>query len=325
MEEARGRPILVDGLVISKWGLPVFTAMHEGGITAANCTCNRVWDGLLPSIEALAQWTYWFREYSHLLRRIGSVDDIGRARQEGRVGIILGWQNSSGFGDDLRMVPLFHELGLRVVQLTYHTANSVGSGCLETRDQGLTDFGRDLISELNRTGILIDLSHVGSITAQQAIEASRRPVAYTHCAPRALKEHPRNKSDLELRHIADHGGFVGVTMFPPFMPKGNESTLDDYLAAIEHVIDLCGEEGVGIGSDFTQGLTTDDISYLLHDKGNGRELLPTPSEILNPLGLRTLSEYSNLPVAMERRGWATARIERVLGTNWVRILGEVWR
>ena len=215
-------------------------------------------------------------------------------------------------------------LGLRAVQLTYHTANTVGCGCLETRDGGLTDFGRELVDCLNEQGILIDLSHVGAVTSKEAILASNKPVAYTHCAPLALKDHPRNKSDEDLRFIAQRGGLVGVTMFPPFMAKGNDSTLEDYIQAIDHVIGVCGEESVAIGSDFTQGLEAADIEYLLHDKGHARRLLASPTAIVNPPNLATLDEFPNLTASMEHAGWSATRIERILGRNWLRIFGEVW-
>jgi membrane dipeptidase len=315
--------LVIDGLIVSRWNREIFAAMHSGGLTAANCTCS-LWEGFEASFAQLAQWKRWLRENDDLLLQVYGVDDIARAKREGRVGVILGWQNSTGFGERLDNVPLFQELGLRVVQLTYHTANAAGSGCLESRDGGLTDFGHDLVSELNRVGILIDLSHVGSRTAEEAIRASSSPVTYTHCAPKVLKDHPRNKTDAELRFIAEHGGLIGVTMFPPFMARGNDSTLDDYLDAIEHVIQLCGEEHVAIGTDFTQGVDAAGIQYFTHDKGNGRELLKV-GQVINPPGLSSIDEFPNLTAAMQARRWPESRIRRVLGENWVRLFGAVWR
>ena len=114
------------------------------------------------------------------------------------------------------------------MQITYNTQNLSGAGCYERRDAGLSGFGHEVVAEMNRVGILCDLSHVGAATSRDVILASNRPVAYTHILPAALKVHPRNNSDEEIRFIADHGGFVGVTMFPPFLARGNESTVEDY-------------------------------------------------------------------------------------------------
>ena len=285
--------IVIDGLNISRWGPETFQAMHHGGLTAVNCTCC-VWEGFLKTMEAVARWKQSFREHSDILTQVLSTADIRRAKEEGRVGVILGWQNTTGFGDHLPYVQLFKELGVGVVQLAYNTANSVGSGCYESHDGGLTDFGRELVSEMNRVGMLIDLSHVGAKTSEDAILASERPVAYSHCCPAALKDHPRNKTDAQLRQIADHGGFVGVTMFPPFLPRGAQSTIDDYLDVIEYTMNVVGEEQVGIGTDFTQGHGESFFHYITHDKGRYRKLVDF-GEIVMPKGLQRIEDFPNLP------------------------------
>lgn len=314
--------IVIDGLIVSNWSRKLFQSMQKGGLTAANCTCS-IWEGFEPSMRAMAQWKGWFREHQDLLLQVYSVADLRRAKAEGKVGIILGWQNSVGFGEDLRTVPLFRELGLRVVQLTYHTANMAGSGCLETNDGGITDFGRDLVATLNAERVLVDLSHVGSRTSRDAILCSKQPVAYTHCAPMALKEHPRNKTDEDLRFIAEHGGMVGVTMFPPFMRRGNDSTVEDYLDAIDHTIKVCGEDHVAIGTDFTQDVTDAGMQYFVHDKGHGRRLLEI-KEVVNPKEFGRIDQFPNLTAAMAKRRWGETRIRKVMGENWLRIFGEVW-
>jgi membrane dipeptidase len=149
------------------------------------------------------------------------------------------------------------------------------------------------------------------------------PVCFSHCLPAALKSHPRNKSDEELRFIADHGGFVGITMFPPFLPKGPESTVDDYVVAIEYVIDLVGEDAVGIGTDFTQGYGKPFFDWITHDKGYGRKLTDF-GEIRNPAGMDTIRDYPNLTSAMQRAGWTETRIRKIIGGNWLHLLETVW-
>ena len=130
---------------------------------------------------------------------------------------------------------------MRVVQLCYNTQNLIGTGCYE-RDGGLSGYGREVIAEMNRVGIMVDLSHVGATTSEEAILASTRPVCYSHCLPSGLKAHPRNKSDEQLRFIAERGGFVGVTMFPPFLKRGIDATVDDYVEAIDYVSAIVGED-----------------------------------------------------------------------------------
>jgi membrane dipeptidase len=322
MSDLHKDSIVIDGLIVSRWSRSLFEEMHQSGLTAVNCTCG-IWEGFETSMREIALWKGWFREHGDLLTQVYTAADIERAKKERRVGIILGWQNSVGFGEDLRFVPVFRELGLRIVQLTYHTANMAGSGCMESRDHGITDFGRDLVAALNQERIAVDLSHVGLLTSKDAILASKQRVAYTHCAPRALKDHPRNKTDDELRFMADHGGMIGVTMFPPFMRRGNDSTLDDYLDAIEHTINICGEDVVGIGTDFTQDVDDTRMQYFVHDKGYGRRLMEL-KEVVNAKEFGRIGQYPNLTAGMERRGWPEGRIRKVLGENWVRFFKEVW-
>ena len=313
---------VVDGLVVANFGRAIFEDMRRGGLTAANCTCS-IWEGFRATMDNVARWKGWFREHSDLITQVTTSADIARAKREGKTGIILGWQNLTGIEDQLGYLQLFKELGVGIMQIAYNTQNLVGTGCYESRDGGLSDFGHEVIAEMNRLGILCDLSHVGAKTSEDVIEASKKPVAYTHCLPGALKAHPRNKSDEQLRFIVERGGFVGVTMFPPFLRRGTESTVDDYVEAIEYVIKLCGEDQVGFGTDFTQGYDRKFFEWITHDKGYARKLTEF-GEIVNPAGIREIKDYPNLTAAMQKRGWKESRIRKVMGENWVRLLKEVW-
>lgn len=313
---------VVDGLVVANFGRAIFEDMRRGGLTAANCTCS-IWEGFRATMDNVARWKRWFREHNDLITQVTTSADIARAKREGKTGIILGWQNLTGIEDQIGYLQLFKELGVGIMQIAYNTQNLVGTGCYESRDGGLSDFGHEVIAEMNRLGILCDLSHVGAKTSEDVIKASKKPVAYTHCLPGALKAHPRNKSDEQLRFIVERGGFVGVTMFPPFLRRGTESTVDDYVEAIEYVIQLCGEDQVGFGTDFTQGYDRKFFEWITHDKGYARKLTEF-GEIVNPAGIREIKDYPNLTAAMQKRGWKESRIRKVMGENWVRLLKEVW-
>lgn len=313
---------VVDGLVVANFGRAIFEDMRRGGLTSANCTCS-IWEGFRATMDNVARWKRWFREHSDLITQVTTSADIARAKREGKTGIILGWQNLTGIEDQIGYLQLFKELGVGIMQIAYNTQNLVGTGCYESRDGGLADFGHEVIAEMNRLGILCDLSHVGAKTSEDVIKASKKPVAYTHCLPGALKAHPRNKSDEQLRFIVERGGFVGVTMFPPFLRRGTESTVDDYVEAIEYVIKLCGEDQVGFGTDFTQGYDRKFFEWITHDKGYARKLTEF-GEIVNPAGIREIKDYPNLTAAMQKRGWKESRIRRVMGENWVRLLKDVW-
>jgi len=316
--------IVIDGLVISDWSRPTLEAMVAGGITAANCTCA-VWEGFDETLANIRAWHARIAANDDLLMPVTNAVHIHEAKAAGKVGIILGFQNTAPVGNDLANVQRFHDLGVRVMQLTYNNRNLSGCGCMVGDDTGLTDFGRSLIKAMNEAGVLIDLSHVGARTAADALTHSARPPAYTHCCPAALLDHPRNKSDDQLRAMADAGGFIGVATYPPFLPTGEDTTLDDGVAAMEHVIDVAGEAAVGIGTDFTQGQDAAFFDWLCREGGTGERMFERKWPVSPmPRDMASLADYPNLTRAMLRRGWKESRIRAVLGENWVRFLAEAW-
>lgn len=313
--------IIVDGLIIAKWERDLFEDMRKGGLTAVNCTVS-VWEGFQATVDGIVEVRALMGQNQDLVRPVRTTEDILKAKQEGRTGIIFGFQNAHAFEDQIGYVDIFKQLGVGVVQMAYNTQNLVGTGCYE-RDGGLSGFGREIVAEMNRVGILCDLSHVGSKTSEEVILESKKPVCYSHCLPSGLKAHPRNKSDEELRFIAEHGGFVGVTMFTPFLAKGIDATIDDYVEAIEYVMNIVGEDAVGIGTDFTQGHGHDFFEYLTHDKGYARRLTSF-GKIINPLGIRTIGEFPNLTETLLKRGHGERRVRKIMGENWLRLLKDVW-
>ena len=313
---------VIDGLIISNWSRSVFEDMRKGGLTAANCTCS-VWEDFSATMRNIAQWNGFFRDHADLVVPVRRAADIPAAKRAGKTGIILGFQNVSAFEDQIGHVELFKQVGVGIVQMAYNTQNLIGTGCYESHDGGLSDYGRDIVAEMNRVGMMCDLSHVGPRTSEDVITVSKQPVCYSHCLPAGLKAHPRNKSDAQLRFIAERGGFIGVTMFPPFLKKGTAATVDDYVEAIDYVVNLVGEDCVGIGTDFTQDHDRGFFDWITHDKGTGRKLTEF-GDIVNPAGLRTIGEFPNLTQAMTRAGWSEVKIRKIMGANWVRVLGAVW-
>lgn len=313
--------IVIDGLIIAKWNRELLEDMQRGGLTAANCTVS-VWEGFQATVDNIVKSSALMAECNDLVRPVRTTADIGRAKEEGKTGIIFGFQNAHAFEDQIGYVEIFKQLGVGIVQLCYNTQNLVGTGCYE-RDGGLSGFGREIVAEMNRVGIMCDLSHVGSRTSEEVILASTKPVCYSHCLPSGLKEHPRNKSDEELRFIADHGGFVGVTMFTPFLRAGTDATIDDYVEAIGYVMNIVGEDAIGIGTDFTQGHGQDFFEWLTHDKGYARRLTDF-GKIINPEGIRTVGEFPNLTEALLRHGFSEPQVRKIMGENWVRVLKDVW-
>ncbi|AJQ93496.1 dipeptidase [Gynuella sunshinyii] len=320
-EQLHQQSIIIDGLIIAKWNRELFEDMRKGGLTAANCTVS-VWEGFQNTVNNIVAMNQLIEANNDLVSKVKCTADIHQAKSDGKTGIFLGFQNAHAFEDQIGYVQIFKDLGVGIVQMCYNTQNLVGTGCYE-RDGGLSGFGHEIVAEMNRVGIMCDLSHVGSKTSQEVILASKKPVCYSHCLPSGLKDHPRNKSDEELKFIADHGGFIGVTMFAPFLKNGINSTIDDYVEAIAYIVNIAGSDQVGIGTDFTQGHGQEFFEWLTHDKGYARRLTNF-GKIVNPEGIRTVGEFPNLTEALLRKGLSATVVEKIMGKNWVNILAEVW-
>ena len=314
----------IDGLVIAKFSRSIFKEMQKGKITAANCTCS-VWENFSQTIDNLTIWNDHFERNSDIICNIKKYEDIDKAKADGKVGIILGWQNTSAIENDIKKLQIFYDLGIRIAQLTYNTQNLVGSGCWESNDGGLSDFGKDVVLEMNRLGMIIDLSHVGPKTSSDAIKVSNSPVTYTHCCP-TLKKHPRNKTDEQLKEIANKGGMIGFASYTPFLPKGSESNIDDCINGMDYLINIVGEDQVGIGTDWVQDHDISFFQYLQKDKGTGRYVTPPYKSVPTmPHGMSKLSQFQNFVPAMERAGWSNNKIEKIIGLNWYLFFKEIWK
>jgi membrane dipeptidase len=253
---------------------------------------------------------------------VRETEDIHRAKGTGRVGILLGFQGTDPIEDNLQMLTVYRDLGIKIMQLTYNATNRVGSGYRVPEDHGLTRFGREVIAEMNRLGILIDLSHCGDRTTNEAIEASRRPVAITHANSRRFSNQARNKSPETLRALAERGGMVGAMAFPLVLTGTPSASLEDFLAAIEDLVDLVGIDRVGLGPDFMEEMPRDVMSQALagfDDDTAARFFSARKVE-----GFGSVSEFPAVTAGLLARGWSPETVRKVLGGNWLRLYEEAW-
>ncbi|MEI4485120.1 dipeptidase [Frigidibacter sp. MR17.14] len=321
------RAIVVDGLQTSLWGRPIFEEMRAGGITAVNVS-TVLWENFKEGIDYVSMWKHFLRENSDILRPVRSVADIEAAKREGKTGIILGWQNTSPLEDKLDYVEIFKDLGVNIMQLTYNTQNYSGAGYLEEHDSGLTGFGREVVDEMNRLGILIDLSHVGDKTSADTIAYSKAPVCISHILPRALHDVKRNKNDDLFVACAEKGGLVGISLFAPGLAAGNDATVEHVIDAMEHVIDLIGFDHVGIGTDFSLDRPRPSpwLLYANKDKGTARKLTEFGSVKINkPAGIRRMTDMPNMTARMLARGWGEDNVTKILGGNWLSLFDKTWK
>jgi membrane dipeptidase len=238
--DLHARAIVIDGVDPSVPTRERFLRMRDAGVTAANVTLA-IHENQTEAARALAMWDRLIAENADVVRHVEAAEDIRAAAGERRVGLIYGFQNGTPFEDEVGFVEQFARLGVRIVQPAYMTQNAIGCGCLEEVDSGLSMFGKDVIRELNAQGVTIDLSHCGPRTTIDAIETSSRPVLFTHANPRTLVDNPRNKSDEQLRALAEKGGVVGAVAFRSFLaPANRDAVLDDLLDHIDYLVENLG-------------------------------------------------------------------------------------
>ncbi|QWW71135.1 dipeptidase [Rhizobium sp. WYJ-E13] len=318
--------IIVDGLQTCQWSRSIFEEMRAGGLTAVNVS-SLLWENFREGIGYVSEWKRFLRENDDIIRPVRTVADIHAAKVEGKTGIIIGWQNTSPLEDKLDYVEIFKDLGVGIMQLTYNTQNYSGAGYLEEFDSGLTGFGREVLAEMNRVGVLCDLSHVGDKTSADVIAYSKKPVCISHVLPRALRDVKRNKPDELLLACAEKGGLIGVSLFAPGLAAGNDATVEDYLDAMAYVIDLVGEDHVGIGTDFSLDRPRPGpwLLWANKDKGTARTLTEFGSvKISKPKGIQRMTEMPNLTARMLARGWSEELVLKLLGRNWLRMLDAAW-
>ncbi|SHM75479.1 membrane dipeptidase [Duganella sacchari] len=304
------------------------------GLNAFNMTIGYVFGDADPYEKTLADiksWNALIQRRSADLLLVRSVADIRRAQNENRIGVILGFQNASMMGKDARRVEVFAKGGVRVVQLTYNGPNQLGDGAMVPANKGLSPFGREVVAELNRNHMLVDLSHSGEQICLDAIGASTSPIIISHTGCRAIADLPRNKTDKELRLVAEKGGFVGI-YFMPFLAMGRQPLAADLVAHIEHAIHICGEDHVGIGTDGTVTPIDDMKTYLkgLEDEVRQRRAagISAPGERPDIVpflpDLTGRDKFRKLADLLAKRGHSSSRIEKILGTNFLRVADGIW-
>jgi membrane dipeptidase len=308
--------------------------VRDSGVTAVNLTVGDVGNGAHKferAVEGIAVADREVNEHPDVFLKVLRGSDLALAKQTQRLGLIYGFQDSSMLDGDLARLAVFHNLGLRIAQPTYNVRNLMGDGCVEEADGGLSHLGHDFITEVNRLRILLDLSHAGRAVIAQGILASRVPMAITHTGCRALADVPRNTDDISLKALADRGGVAGI-YFMPFLRSAGQSHAEDVIRHLEHAVQVCGEDHVGIGTDCPiSGIEINDAFRAQQRKeleerrkagiaapGETDDVYTLVPEYNSPRRLLTLADD------LARRGWTESRIEKILGANFVRLFSEVW-
>lgn len=307
---------------------------RASGLTAVNVTLGYVGGPEEPyeeSIRTVAMWDDVLRARPNDLLRVEKASDILRAKSENKIGIIYGFQNAAMMGNDASRVATFAGLGVRVIQLTYNPRNQLGDGSMVKENHGLTDFGREVVAQLNQHRVMVDLSHSGQNTCLDAARASKAPISINHTGCRALVDLPRNKTDEELKLVASKGGFIGI-YFMPYLKADGHPHAEDVAAHIDHAVNVCGEDAIGIGTDGTV-TPIDDLnqyqSFLtkqIEDRaktglGATGERSDTYPFIID---LRGVEQFRKLEGLLKAKGYSEARIGKIMGRNFLRFAQAIW-
>jgi membrane dipeptidase len=304
------------------------------GVTAVNLTINDVGNGpdrFEKTIRIIALVEREIAAHPDVFMKIQRGADLAAARDSHRMGLIFGCQDTSMLDGDLGRLTLFHGLGLRIAQPTYNLRNLMGDGCLEEADGGLSRLGHEFVAEVNRLRIVLDLSHAGRKVISQGIQASKAPMAITHTGCRALVDLPRNTDDESLKALADRGGVAGI-YFMPFLRASGQPHAEDLIRHLEHAVNVCGEDHVGLGTD--GNISGIEINDAFRDamrkfvEARRKAGISAPGESADVVNL--IPEYNEprrflkLADDLAKRGWSSARIEKILGANFARLFAEVW-
>ena len=310
---------------------------HDSGVTCAHITVGSVGTtapdtAFMNTVLGIAFWEREIDRKPDVLSRVRTVTDITKAKKARRTGLIYGVQDGVAFETDLSRLESLHALGLRVAQPTYNRRNLLGDGCLEPANAGLSRNGVTAIERMNELGILVDLSHCGRQTAADAIRVSKKPVAFTHTGCQALADHPRNRTDAELRAVAEKGGVSGI-YFMPYLSEGRQPTAADIVRHLEHMVQVAGEDHVSIGTDGNISPTVVDDKFKEAFAKSTRERreagIAAPWETeegyLFATELNTPRRLATLAMMLADRRHSTARIEKIMGGNLVRVFRDTWR
>ena len=312
---------------------PLTAAMVENarasGITAINLTTDG--SDFASTMRRIGTWEREMNERPDVFMRVRSVADLMEAKRTKRLGIVYGFQGINGIAGDLANVATFAAFGVRIVQLTYNVRSLAGDGSLEPGNAGISTWGRDLIRELEKHRVIVDFSHAGRATTVSGIAACTRPPAISHSGCAALANVPRNQEDGALKAMADKGGVVGIYLMP-FLTPGRQPTVGDVVAHIEHAVQVCGEDHVGIGSDLSITPHQVDEAYVKDHQAfvkRRQELgIAAPGEDPNVYffvpDLNSPRRLERIADALLARKHPTARVEKIIGGNFVRLMRDVW-
>ena len=310
----------IDNLQYCKWSREIFEINREAGLDAVHVTVvyHEDYDEFLTRV---AEWNELFKNNSDLIFFGKDIKDIEKAKLEKKTAIFFGFQNCSPIEDDIRLVEKVHELGCRFMQLTYNNQSLLATGCYEKVDSGVTNFGKEVIKEMNRVGIVIDMSHSAEKSTLDAIELSQKPIAITHANPSFWYEAKRNKSDTLLKNLSESGGMLGLSLYAHHLKDSSNCKLENFCEMVAKTADLIGVKNIGIGSDLCLNQPDSVVEWMRNGtwtkaKNYGEGSKDKPGFPKQPDWFIDARGFNSLEIGLKKIGFNMEEVNDILGNNW---------
>ena len=310
----------IDNLQYCNWSREIFEINREAGLDAVHVTVvyHEDYDEFLTRIS---EWNELFKNNSDLIFLGKDIRDIEKAKLENKTAIFFGFQNCSPIEDDINLVEKVHELGCRFMQLTYNNQSLLATGCYENVDSGVTNFGKEVIKEMNRVGIVIDMSHSAEKSTLEAIELSQKPIAITHANPSFWYKAKRNKSDTLLKNLSESGGMLGLSLYAHHLKDGSNCKLESFCEMVAKTADLIGVKNIGIGSDLCLNQPDSIVEWMRNGtwtraKNYGEGSKDKPGFPNQPDWFIDARGFNSLETGLKKIGFNLEEVNDILGNNW---------
>jgi len=316
----------IDGLQYANWSEKIFRQMREGGVDAVHVTIA-YHENFRETVLNVEKWNRWFEQFPDLIFHGEWASDVEKARDTGRTAIFFGFQNPSPIEDDIGLVEVWHKLGARFMQLSYNNQSLLATGCYEAEDPGLTRMGMQVIKEMNRVGMVVDMSHSADRSTIEAAEVSERPITITHANLHSWQPALRNKRDDVVRAVTENGGMMGFSLYPHHLKDKSACTLDSFCSMIAEAAERFGADHFGIGSDLCQdqpdsivewmrvGRWTKEIDY-----GEGSAQAPGFPPM--PDWFNDNRDFATIEAGLRAKGFSDAEVAGLMGGNWHRFFKD---
>ena len=310
----------IDNLQYCNWSREIFEINREAGLDAVHVTVvyHEDYDEFLTRIS---EWNELFKNNSDLIFLGKDIRDIEKAKLENKTAIFFGFQNCSPIEDDINLVEKVHELGCRFMQLTYNNQSLLATGCYENVDSGVTNFGKEVIKEMNRVGIVIDMSHSAEKSTLEAIELSQKPIAITHANPSFWYKAKRNKSDTILKNLSESGGMLGLSLYAHHLKDSSNCKLESFCEMVAKTADLIGVKNIGIGSDLCLNQPDSVVEWMRNGtwtraKNYGEGSKDKPGFPNQPDWFIDARGFNSLETGLKKIGFNLEEVNDILGNNW---------